>query len=197
MLFNYSFPHALDYSIHDTWNVHFTSKTYFIAVRSLGRAKTVRAYALLTKSPFRAYALLTKSPFRAYALLTKSPFRACSVSALFGMPEWLWLMIRLCAGENILCLSYRVCSFIYLPFIQHKNLCRDCESLFSSKYHTPVPWSVCQYLSMSLSLSILCLYLCSTDLRSLYLSLPTNQHLTPTTPKNFLFYYFIKFPEDK
>ena len=95
-------------------------------------------------------------------------------------------MIRLCAGENILCLSYRVCSFIYLPFVHHKNLCRDCGSLFSSIYHNPVPWSVSQYVPQSiytLSVSV-----CTDP----FISLPTTQHLTPTTPKHFLFYYFIE-----
>ena len=172
-------------------------QTCQFSMRSLGRAMIVRAYALLTKSPFRAYALLTKSPFRAYALLTKSPFRACSVSALFGMPEWLWHNDT-CSD----CVQERT-YFVYHAESAHLFICHSfITKIFAETLRVfLVPYIILQYLgqsvSMSLSLSILCLYLCSTDLRSLYLSLPTNQHLTPTTPKNFLFYYFIKFPEDK
>ena len=56
--------------------------------------------------------------------------------------------------------------------------------LFHISYSsTLVSQSVCPSVYMNL---------CSTDLRSLYLSLPTTQHLTPTTPKHFLFYYFIE-----
>ena len=106
----------------------------FFFMGSHHRAIFVRAFALLSKSPFRAYALLSKSPFRAYALLSKSPFRASKSPFQLDMLFW--------DEVDTFCTMVSLCMSLY------------------------------QYITLTLQ-------------KSLHLSLPTTQQLTPTTPKPF------------
>ena len=139
-------------------------------MRSLGRAKIVRAGALLNKSPFRADALLQKvhseralfykKSIPSGRSFTKSPFRACSVSAPFGMADCQSDFIMnhdqtVCRREHTLFIIQGLLIYLFAIHSSHHNLCRDSGSLFSSIYHTPLPstfvsQSVCPSVYMNL-----------------------------------------------
>ena len=144
----------------------------------------VRAGALLSNSPVRAGALLSKSPFRADALLRKSPsaravFLQCSCTqerggeGCEGLPPPLPPQFHIHYESWSDCVQERT-YFVYHAESAHLFICHSfITKIFHISYSSNL---VSQSVSVCPSVYM---YLCSTDLRSLYLSLPiTNQNIS-------------------
>ena len=155
----------------------------------------VHAGALLSNSPVRAGALLSKSPFRADALLRKSPsaravFLQCSCTqerggeGCEGLPPPLPPQFHIHYESWSDCVQERT-YFVYHAESAHLFICHSfITKIFAETVGVfLVPYIIIQYLgqsvSMSLSLSILCL---SQSVLVLHRSkIPLSPSLQPST----------------